>query len=278
MYSRCVLSSSDLTSDWMRPLSSRILDLARQERGDELQTLDDVQRLQQLLALLGGHVRAVGDHVRQQARLADVARRHGRLRWDRSARLHILLDLALHGLHQSLDLEILGSLVADQLDARGDVLVGGLEREQPQPLLALHDGAHRAVLGLHDLSDLGQRADLVELIGRLDVLALGLALGDEGDERIGRDCLLERLDRLVAPDLQRHDHLGEDDRLAQRHEWQDARTAGSILGGHGGVLGGAVAAALGLLGLAGHQISLALWSGVGGRRLSGVLPAASWRG
>ena len=35
--------------------------------------------------------------------------------------------------------------------------------EQPQPLLALDDGAHGAVLELDDLGDLGQRADLVQL-------------------------------------------------------------------------------------------------------------------
>ena len=46
------------------------LDLAGQERGDELEALDDVEGLEQLLALLGGHVRAVGDHVREEARLA----------------------------------------------------------------------------------------------------------------------------------------------------------------------------------------------------------------
>ena len=40
------------------------------------------------------------------------------------------------------------------------------ELEQPQPLLALDDGPHGAVLELDDLGDLGQRADRVEL-GRL---------------------------------------------------------------------------------------------------------------
>ena len=82
------------------------LDLAAEEAGDELQALDDVDRLEQLLALLGGHVGAVGDHVGEQARLGDVARGDGRLRRDRRARLDVLLDLALDGAHQRLDLEV----------------------------------------------------------------------------------------------------------------------------------------------------------------------------
>ena len=92
--------------------------------------------------------------------------------------------------------------------------------EQAQALLALDDGAHGAVLELDDLGDLGQRADLVELGRVVDVFAVGLALGDEGDRRAVGDGLVERLDRLVAADLQRHDHLREDDRLAQRDERQ----------------------------------------------------------
>ena len=116
----------------------------------------------------------------------DVARRHGRLRWHGGARLHVLLDLALHGAHERLDLEVGGRLVLQHLDARRDVALGRLEAQQAEALLALDDGAHGAVLGLHDLGDLGQRADAVQLVDVLDVLALGLALRDQGDEGIRR--------------------------------------------------------------------------------------------
>ena len=43
------------------------LDLVGQEGADELQSLDDVDRLEQFLALFGGHVGAVGDHVGKQS-------------------------------------------------------------------------------------------------------------------------------------------------------------------------------------------------------------------
>ena len=94
------------------------------------------------------------------------------------------------------------------------------EAVQAEALLALDDGAHGAVLELDDLGDLGQGADGVQL-GRVgDVLLLGLALGHEGDRRVVGDGLVERLDRLVAADLEGHDHLREDDRLAQGDEGQ----------------------------------------------------------
>ena len=92
--------------------------------------------------------------------------------------------------------------------------------------LALDDGPDGAVLELDDLGDLGQRADLVEL-GRVgDVLLLGLALGHERDRPAVGDRGVERVDALLAADLERHDHLGEDDRLPERDERQLARDGG----------------------------------------------------
>ena len=81
------------------------LDLAGEEVADELEALGDVDRLEQLLALLGGHVRAVGDHVGQQARLGDVAGGDGGLGRDRGAVGDVRLDLGLDRAHQRLDLD-----------------------------------------------------------------------------------------------------------------------------------------------------------------------------
>ena len=124
----------------------------------------------------------------------------------------------------------------------------GLEAEQAKALLALDDGAHGAVLELDDLGDLGQRADRVQL-GRVgDVLAVGLALRHQRDGRAVGDRLVERLDRLVAADLEGHDHLREDDRLAQRDERRASGAAPSARGS-----GAVVSGVLG--GLGGHRLS-----------------------
>ena len=86
--------------------------------------------------------------------------------------------------------------------------------------LALDDRPDGAVLELDDLGDLGQRADGVQL-GRVgDVLLVGLALGDERDGAAFGHGGVERGDALLAADLERHDHLREDDRLAKRDERQ----------------------------------------------------------
>ena len=109
------------------------------------------------------------------------------------------------------------------------------ELEQAQTLLALDDGPHGAVLELDDLGDLGQRADRRKArTGSLMSSRSGLALGDERDGRAVGDGLVEGLDGLVAADLERDDHLREDDRLAQRDERQLAdgpllESCGSLL-------------------------------------------------
>ncbi len=90
---------------------------------------------------------------------------------------------------------------------------------------------------------------VVELGRVVDVLLLGLALGDQRDRPAVGDGGVERVDALLAADLERHDHLREDDRLAERDERQLAR-AGS--GGRGLLVdrGGRSL---------GHQVLLGCW-------------------
>ena len=87
------------------PLELEDLDLAGEERGDELQPLLDVDRLEQLLALLGRHVGAVGHHVGEEAGLGDVAGGDGGLGRHRGAVGDVLLDLRLDAADERLDLD-----------------------------------------------------------------------------------------------------------------------------------------------------------------------------
>ena len=114
--------------------------------------------------------------------------------------------------------------------------------------LALDDGPDGAVLELHDLGDLGDGADGVQLGRVADVLLLGLALGHERDRATGLGGGVQRRDALLAPHLERDDHLREDDRLPERDERQltELRRAGRALRlllrvgrslGHQGLLG-----------------------------------------
>ena len=99
-----------------------------------------------------------------------------------------------------------------------------------QARLALDDRPDGAVLELDDLGDLGERADGVELGRVVDVLLLGLALGDERDRAALGDRGVERVDALLAADLERDDHLREDDRLPERDERQLAHGHRRVVG------------------------------------------------
>ncbi len=199
------------------------LDLAAEEGGDELEALDDVDRLEQLLALLGRHVGAVGDHIGQQPGFGDVAGRDRGLRRDRSTVGDVLLDLGLDAAHQGLDLDAGRGRIGQRLDTGLDIGARRSEAVDAQARLALHDRADRAVLELHDLGDLRERPDGVQLSGVGDVFLLSLALRDERNGSAVGHRRVERVDALLAADLQWHDHLGEDDRLPKRDEGQVLR-------------------------------------------------------
>ena len=161
----------------------------------------------------------------------DVAGGDGGLGRDRRAVGDVLLDLGLDGAHQGLDLEAGAAVVAELLDGRPEVRA----RLATKPIsvqagLALDDRPDGAVLELDDLGDLGQGADGVQLGRGLDVLLLGLALGDERDRAALGDGGVERVDALLAADLERDDHLGEDDGLAEGDERQLARAVGVSIG------------------------------------------------
>ena len=109
----------------------------------------------------------------------------------------------------------------------------GDEVDQLEAGLALDDRPDGAVLELDDLGDLRQGPDGVELGRGLDVLLLGLALGDERDRAALGHGGVERVDALLATDLERDDHLREDDGLAEGDEGQLARTVGRVDGDGG---------------------------------------------
>ncbi len=79
-----------------------------------------------------------------------------------------------------------GVVVVELLDAGDDVGAGADEAADADAALALDDGPDGAVLELHDLGDLGERPDFVQLGGLLDVFLLGLPLRHEGDRATSR--------------------------------------------------------------------------------------------
>jgi hypothetical protein len=205
------------------------LDLVGQERRGDAQALRDVDRLQQLLALLRGHVRRVRGHVGQQPGLGDVAGGDGRLRRHGRTDLDVLLDLRLDRAHERLDLDVRRRLLRELLDPGPDEGLRLGEAVQAHPALALDDRADGPVLELDDLGDLRDRAHGVQLAGLGDVLLVGLALRDEGDAAAFGHRGVQRGHALVTSHLERDDHLGKDHRLPKRDERQFGNGDGALV-------------------------------------------------
>ena len=196
------------------------LDLAGEEPGDELQPLRDVDRLEQLLALLGRHVGAVGHHVGQQAGLGDVAGGDGGLGRHGRAVGHVLLDLRLDAAHERLDLDALGRLVLELLDARREVrpmLAKPWTRMRPWPWTMARtvpswSWTTWAILAMVPTGYSSEGSLMSSCSGwRWVTSAIGPPASVGG---------VERGDALLPPHLERNDHLREDDRLPEGDERQ----------------------------------------------------------
>jgi hypothetical protein len=65
------------------------------------------------------------------------------------------------------------------------------------------------------LQDAGERADLVDRI-RIRIIVGSVLLRRQQDQRVVLHDLFERPDRFLAADEQRHDHVRENDDIAER--------------------------------------------------------------
>ena len=213
-------------------------DLALHQRVDALQPARDRGDLEDVLLVgdLDGQMR--GDGVGELGVVLDLADGAEHLGRDLLVELDVALELGDGRAGQRLDLVLGAQALGDALDLGLEVVgvVGvahdlGARRALDQHL----DGA---VGQLEQLQHGGERAHLVDGIGRRIVVA-GVLLRRQQDLLVGAHHLFERVDRLLAPDEQRHDHVRKDDDVAQRQDRIDLLAA----------------LVLGLLGLA-HGLSL----------------------
>src|SRR5262245_36621616 len=161
---------------------------------------------------------------------------------DRKMRSHgvrelgIVLDLLDHadhlGRHLLVQLDVVLELVDDRAreGLRLDLLAAGIREHHRSRLIvfgargiafdlgtrgALDQHLDGAVGQLEHLQHARERTDLVDSGGRRIVVG-GVLLRGQQDEGVGAHHLLERLDRLLAPNEERNDHVREDDDVAQR--------------------------------------------------------------
>ncbi len=151
--------------------------------------------------------------------------------------LHIIFKLVDDRARQGLCLNLLAGRIREHKS--GGLIVFGticvVLNFRPRGTLDQHlDGAVRQ---LEQLEHVRERPDLVDRSGRR-IVVRGVLLRGQQDERVGAHHLFQRLDRFFAPDEKGHDHVREDDNVAQRQHWVGSALAGDERGlwlcaGHG---------------------------------------------
>ncbi len=188
----------------------------------------DVDRLQDLLAFLRLHVHEAGDQIgalggRVQP-LDGVAELRRGLGQQRQHFERTLLQLV----QPRLRLGPLAVHVLQPLDARGEMRVAFQEFDDPEPLLALADHVMGAVGCCHVAQHAGDRAGLVQLLGRRPLdLGIELQHGAEGLLRLRRG--LRRRDRERMFQRERHHHAREQHDMAKRQDDHGVGRQGALV-------------------------------------------------
>jgi hypothetical protein len=175
------------------------------------------------------------------------------MRSDGVGELGVVLDLLDHAddfrRHLLVELHIAFELVDDRARHRFglDLIAGGIRDDDRFGLViflaigvlldlgargAFDQHLHGAVGQLEELQHARERADVIDGVRRRIVVG-GVLLCRQQNERVRAHHLFERLDRLLAADEQRNDHVREHDDVPQRQHRIGPAFAGHQSGGFG---------------------------------------------
>ncbi len=165
-----------------------------------------------------------GHRVGELGIVLDLGDRADHFRRDLFVELHVVVELGHHRARHRLHLHGVGDHVGNALHL-GLVDVGPVaEALDLGAGRTLHQHLHGAIRQLQQLQHGRQRADGINgLDGR--VVVLGILLGRQQNVLVVAHHLFEGADRLFAPHEQGHDHVREDDDVAQRQNRHDLRPA-----------------------------------------------------
>jgi len=195
-------------------LDLEYLGLFGQQQAQLLQPLLRVQRLQKLLLGLDAQRGQVpGDVVGQRAGVFEVQQRDHDLGGDALARGRDLLELGRDRAHQRLGFERLDRGGRQPLQPDAVARLGFEPLGDPDALLAFQHDAHGPVGDFEYLDDLGDDANLVQVV-RLGVLGGDLLLRGQQDVLTAGHRLVQCPHGLLAPDEEREDDAGEVDVVA----------------------------------------------------------------
>ena len=137
---------------------------------------------------------------------------------------------ALHVARQRFDLLRLLELIGLLDELADEVRILEHAPLEPNTADALHENAQRPVGNANHLVHDGGGPDLVEIVParRLGVVVLD---GDQREQPVASDDVVDELDRALLPDRERRHRLGEDDRLLQRqHRQRRGQLVAELLG------------------------------------------------
>ena len=159
------------------------------------------------------------DRIRQLGRIADLGQRGERLGRDFLVELDVIVELGRNRAHQRFQLGRVTGFLADRFASCLVEFFGIGIASDLDANTALDQDFHSPVRQFEQLQNRGDHTGRVDRgIGRL-VIAGG-ALGGQQDLLVSAHHFFERLDRFLAADEERNDHVREHDDVAQ---WQKGK-------------------------------------------------------
>ena len=156
-----------------------------------------------------------GDGVGELGVVLDLLDHADNFRRHLLVELHVVFELGDDRTRQRLELDALAGDVRQNDGVSFEIVAAVGVLENLAALRAFDQHLDGAVGQLQQLQHAGERAGLVNGVGRRIVIG-GVLLRGEQDERVRAHHLFERLDRLLAADEQRHDHVRKHHDVAQR--------------------------------------------------------------
>ncbi len=203
----------DPRADALLDLQDR--DFAVHQAQHMLEPPGDGGRLQDRLLVRDLDREMGGDGIGELGVVVDLVNDAHDLRRNLLVELDVILELGDDRARHGLGLDLFAGLVGDDLGLGLVIFRAVAVADHAGALGALDQHLHRAVGQLEQLKHARERADLVDRAGRRIVVRRVL-LGRQQNERVRAHDLFERLDRLLAADEQRDDHVRKHDDVAQR--------------------------------------------------------------
>ena len=206
----------DARADALLDLQHR--DFAFHQAEHFLQPLGHRRRFQDLLLVGNLHREMRRDGVGELGVVLDLLDDADDLGRDLLVELHIVLELVDDRARQRFRLNLLAGIVGEN-DRIGLVVFGAVGVALDLGTRgALDQHLDGAVGQLEQLQHARERSGLVDRVGG-GIVVRRVLLGGQENERVGAHDLFERLDRLLAADEERNDHVREHDDVPQRQNW-----------------------------------------------------------